>query len=90
MHRINKIFSSVTGPQKCQAFDIWMVVKIMVPFWVPQIIGPYYNRDPKRDHNFDNHPYKATGYLNKRHGGAGWRLRGPDFNISQPREPQPL
>ena len=18
---------------------------------------PYYNRDPKRDHNFDNHPY---------------------------------
>ena len=20
---------------------------------------PYYNRDPKRDHNFDNHPYKV-------------------------------
>ena len=19
---------------------------------------PYYNRDPKRDHNFDNHPYE--------------------------------
>ena len=23
---------------------------------------PYYNRDPKRDHNFDNHPYRhCTG-----------------------------
>ena len=21
---------------------------------------PYDNRDPKRDHNFDNHPYKDT------------------------------
>ena len=21
---------------------------------------PYYNRDPKRDHNFENHPYKET------------------------------
>ena len=21
------------------------------------IRGPYYNRDPKRDHNFDNHPF---------------------------------
>ena len=35
---------------------IWVVVKIMVPlFWVPRcriIIGT-----PKRDHNFDNHPY---------------------------------
>ena len=20
---------------------------------------PYYNRDPKRDHNFDNHPYEG-------------------------------
>ena len=25
----------------------------MVPFWVPV---PYYNGDPKRDYNFDNHP----------------------------------
>ena len=22
---------------------------------------PYYNRDPKRDHNFDHHPYKVYG-----------------------------
>ena len=20
---------------------------------------PYYNRDPKRDHNFDNHPFEV-------------------------------
>ena len=30
-----------------------MVVEIMVPSWMP-----YYNRDPQRDRNFDNHPYK--------------------------------
>ena len=23
----------------------------------PKYEVPYYNRDPKRDHNFDNHPY---------------------------------
>ena len=23
----------------------------------PKYLGPYYNRNPKRDHNFDNHPY---------------------------------
>ena len=36
-----------------------MVVKIMIPFWVPKILGAVldYNTDPKRDHNFDNHPY---------------------------------
>ena len=22
---------------------------------------PYYNRDPKRDHNFDNHPHERNG-----------------------------
>ena len=25
---------------------------------------PYYNRDPKRDHNFDNHPYRDNGKEN--------------------------
>ena len=25
---------------------------------------PYYNRDPKRDHNFDNHPYRDSGKEN--------------------------
>ena len=46
---------------------ICMVVKIMVPFW-----DPYYNTgpntgpnlgDPKRDHNFDNHPYVFISFF---------------------------
>ena len=36
---------------------IWVVVKIMVPFWVLSIIRHLVFRDPKRGHNFDNHPY---------------------------------
>ena len=24
---------------------------------------PYYNRDPKTDHNFDNHPYGDNGKM---------------------------
>ena len=41
---------------------IWVDVKIMVPF-----LGyrkhevRYDNRDPKRNHNFDNHPYRPMG-----------------------------
>ena len=36
---------------------------------------PYYNRDPKRDHNFDNHPYKEIIIKNpKKVGYAGLRL----------------
>ena len=27
------------------------------PFLDPQTQVPYLNKDPKRDHNFDNHPY---------------------------------
>ena len=34
-----------------------VVVKIMVPFLgYPKYYVPYYNRDPKRDHNFDKPP----------------------------------
>ena len=33
-----------------------LVVKIMVPFWVPIIVRHLIFRVPKRDHNFDNHP----------------------------------
>ena len=35
---------------------MWVVVKIMVPFWVPNIVRHLIFRVPKRDHNFDNHP----------------------------------
>ena len=36
---------------------MWMVVKIMGPFWIPVIIRHLIFRVPKRDHNLDNHPY---------------------------------
>ena len=26
---------------------------------------PYYNRDPKRDHNFDNYPYSMDGHARR-------------------------
>ena len=41
------------------SIDIWVVVKIMVPFWVPNIVR-HLTGFPKRDHNFDNHPYGTT------------------------------
>ena len=44
---------------------IWVFVKIMVPFWVPNIVRHLLFRVPKRDPSFENHPYNyiciATG-----------------------------
>ena len=40
--------------------------KIWSFFGYPKYSGPYYNRDPKRDHNFDSHP-----------NGALWGYTGP-------------
>ena len=34
---------------------MWVVVKIMVPFWIAIIIRRLIFRVPKRDHNFDSH-----------------------------------
>ena len=43
---------------------MWVVVKIMVPFWVPVIVRHLILRVPKkRDHNFDNHPCECTYVL---------------------------
>ena len=43
---------------------------------------PYYTRDPKRDHNFDNHPFRE-GYPNTYHKDRIYLIyddsRGPDF-----------
>ena len=33
------------------------------PFLVPGIIRHLVFRGPKRDHNFDNHPYMGTYYV---------------------------
>ena len=38
--------------------NIWVVVKIMVPFWVSILIRHLIILGcPKMDHDFDNHPY---------------------------------
>ena len=65
------------------ASKLWVVVKIMVPFW-----GPYYNTgphtgpslgDPKRDHHFDKSPLiqkpEASGLArNSETTGLGFRV----------------
>ena len=54
-----------------------MVVKIMVPFGYPKYSVPHYNRDPRRDHNFDNHPYASQKgeRIRKVIGRAGFDLK---------------
>ena len=41
---------------------IWVVVKIRVLFWVPNIVRHLIFRYPKRDDNFDNYPYRGPEY----------------------------
>ena len=42
----------------------------------------YYNRDPKRDHNFDNHPHAGAGSFGTAAAqgfgaeAVGWRVEG--------------
>ena len=54
-----------------RCFNIWVVVKFLVPFWGPIIIRQLLFRVPKRDHNFDNHSYEVQpSTLNSREAGA--------------------
>ena len=41
-------------------YIMWVVVKIMVPLWVSKILVLYNIEDPKRDHDYDNHPYSVS------------------------------
>ena len=44
--------------------SIWVyewLSKLWPLFGYPKYQVPYYNRDLKRDHNFDNHPYRDHG-----------------------------
>ena len=38
-----------------------MVVKLWSLCGYPKYRVPYYNSNPKRNHNFDNHPYGVSG-----------------------------
>ena len=45
---------------------------------------PYYNRDPKRVHNFDNHPYiHAVIYSGKENGNYYSQLCRDDIGIME-------
>ena len=62
--------------------SIWVVVKIMVPFWVPNIVRHLIFRVPKWDHNFDNHPFASgSGVLWVMCLGAHWGV-DQDIHIS--------
>ena len=43
-------------PQNESDRVIWVVVKIMVPVWIPIIVRHLNLRYPKRDPNFDSRP----------------------------------
>ena len=45
------------GQYGIREYVIWVVLKIMVPFWVPIVVRHLIFRVPKTlNHNFDNHP----------------------------------
>ena len=49
---------------------------------------PYYNRDPKRDHNFDNHPYGSFRELGiplkgSFEGSLKGSIKGLGFRVSE-------
>ena len=46
------------GVVACQIKRItWVVVKIVVPFWIPIVIRHLIFGVSKKDQNFDNHPH---------------------------------
>ena len=68
----------VSIPQAIRKLHTW-VFKIGVPFWVPIECGTYYLGYPKRDHNFDNHPYRRAVY-------KGQKKQSYDVLLSTPCE----
>ena len=57
---------------------MWVVVKIMVPFWVPNIIRHPIFRMSKRNPNFDNYP---CGYMNPKYRGFFPSLERPGIRF---------
>ena len=63
-------------------FIIRVVLKIMVPAWVPIIIRHLIFRVPKkRDHNFDNHPLGARAWSLGSHELVAPSHRGLGFRV---------
>ena len=53
-----RVYGSMYHCSICMYVYIWVVVKIMVPFWVLIIIRHLLFGVPQRGPNFDNHPYR--------------------------------
>ena len=51
--------------------------KLLSLFGYPKYYVPYYIRDPKRDHNFDNHPNTIT----EEPWGLGFGAAGLGFRV---------
>ena len=60
----------------------WVVVKIMVPLWVPLIIRHLLLGYPKRDPNFDNYPDRGTSYMHEGQRGRKRGHRSPDHPLT--------
>ena len=58
---VTMVVTATMMMKKRRHMFIWVVVKIRVPLWVRNIIRHFYLGYPKRDPNFDNHPYVAVG-----------------------------
>ena len=63
--RYRPLIETLEEPLKTKSQARWVVVKIMVPFWVPFFFyGTYYLGYPKRGHNFDNYPGNFSNFTN--------------------------
>ena len=86
------VFKGITHFSKV---SIWVVVNILVLFWIPIIIRHLIFRVPKRDHNFDNHPFvivavlRPTETVRIRTRLFSWELKctveGLELRLSKPR-----
>ena len=63
-------------PHRSSSRTYGWLSKLWPLFGYPKYSGPYYNRDPKRDHNFDNQPYllKVASWPLSRPSGQRWRI----------------
>ena len=70
------------GPEKVGECVYGWLSKLWSLFGYPKYEVPYYNRDPKRDHNFDNHPIYIHVNLGV-HTGLGFRSLGLGFRLME-------
>ena len=83
-----KRYSRKVALLKSMSISIWVVVKIMVPFWLLLVIRHLVFRGPKKgDRSFDNHPYL---YRSKIYSVHIHNLGSLKLSSSLGSEPEPL